>query len=217
MPINIIPSSVTIGATAIRASAALPTRHIGGPIINGPQRIPFAIFPQWHAYHLHTVANTQLLELAGANLLAAGFIFPQLAQFIRDVCRWGGYAGIAGRVLNQNAQQQIVACFGNTVPAFAGHRPASAALMALNNLRGLGTPSFASKHLRFLRPDICPVLDRLLSRSLGYQFAVAGYDQFSKDCCLVAQALNVARISLPTGIAWGAADVEMAMFACRHK
>lgn len=194
MPISVLNSSVTAGGISI----------------------PLVDFPHWHAHHLGRVAGTRQLERDGAALLASGFQPHQLVDFIRNVFRWGGYAGIAGRILKRNSQQAIVSTFSSTVAAFGCSNPASSALVALNLLSDLGTPSFASKHLRFLRPDICPVLDRLLSKSLDYRFTPAGYQQFSMDCVAVAQQLDAAGIPLVSGNSWGAADIEMAIFACLH-
>ena len=194
----------------------MPIRTVNNSVFAGAQAIPFADFPRWHAHHLQRVAGTQQLEHDGAALLAAGFPFPQLRTFIRAVCHWGGYAGIAGRILNRNTAQDITARFSGTTPAFACAQPAASALVSLNHLSDLGTPSFASKHLRFIRPDICPVLDSLLSQSLGYRFTAAGYQSFSTDCCSAAVQLSAAGVALPTGNPWRAADVEMSIFACLH-
>ena len=194
----------------------MPITIVNNSVFAGAQTIPFADFPLWHAHHLQRVAGTRQLEHDGAALLAAGFPFPQLETFIRAVCRWGGYAGIAGRILSRNTAQEITTRFSDTTPNFAGAQPAASALVSLNHLSDLGTPSFASKHLRFMRPDICPVLDSLLSQSLGYPFTPAGYQQLSTDCCVIAQHLGAAGILLPEDKRWGAADVEMSIFACLH-
>ncbi|MFT4175787.1 MAG: hypothetical protein QM627_03950 [Luteolibacter sp.] len=194
----------------------MPISIVNNTVIAGGTSIPFEDFPKWHAYHLERVAGTQQLERDGAALIGSGFQFPQLEDFIRAVCRWGGYAGIAGRILNRNSQQAIISSFSSTIPAFACHHPASSALVALNHLSDLGTPSFASKHLRFLRPDVCPVLDRLLSQSLGYRFTPVGYQQFSTDCSTIAQQLITSGIFQASGKRWGSADVEMSIFARLH-
>jgi hypothetical protein len=194
----------------------MPISLTTGNVVADGKTILLADFPQWHAHHLNRVGGTLQLELDGAALPAAGFAFARLDPFIRGVCRWGNYAGIAGRVLKRNTQQEIISRFSGTTVGFACTLPAASALVSLNHLSGLGTPSFASKHLRFIRPDICPVLDRLLSKDLGYCFTPAGYQQFSTDCCAVAQQLDTAGVLLPTAKRWGAADVEMSIFACLY-
>ena len=54
--------------------------------------------------HLKSVAVTRELEQDGKLLVANGFELPQLEDFIRRVCRWGDYTGIAGRVLRRNVR-----------------------------------------------------------------------------------------------------------------
>jgi len=75
--------------------------------------------------------------------------------------------------------------------------------------------SFASKHLRLLRPDLCPVLDNILSEKLGYPLNTRGYRRFAKDCRRAARVLERHGVSNPLGRdggAWFAADVEMAFY-----
>jgi hypothetical protein len=191
----------------------MPISIANGNVLAGGTSIPLADFPQLHAHHLNEVAGTRQLELAGFALSKHEFAFAALEPFIRQVCRWGNYAGIAGRILKRNTPQELMSRFAGTTAGFMGARPAATALVSLNYLSGLGTPSFASKHLRFIRPDICPVLDRLLSRDLGYCFTPPGYQQFSTDCCAVAHQLDIAGFALPPTNRWGAADVEMSIFA----
>jgi hypothetical protein len=179
--------------------------------------LPLSRFPFYHARHLAVVAKTHRLEKDGAALIAAGFPSAQLDQFIRDVCKWGNYPGIAGRVLKHNSAASISRQFASATAAFTSASPASAALSALISIKGLGL-SFASKHLRFLRPDICPVLDSQLSRDCHYPLSLTDYQRFSNDCLAIAAGLNAAggALSLPTSTPWGAADVEMSIFACLY-
>lgn len=92
----------------------------------------------------------------------------------------------------------------------------SGALQEVNFIRGLGTPSFASKHLRFLRPDICPILDSIVSKRLSYQFDGHGYQALSSDCAKIAASLQYNQVANPRhrdGDVWYIADVEMAIFS----
>jgi len=168
--------------------------------------------------HLSNVQNTRELEHEAGRLCAAGFADKeQLAEFIREVCVWGGYAGIAGRVLNKenNPPPTISRQFITVTQAMNSEEPdIQGAWYALNQIKHLG-PSFASKHLRFLRPDVCPVLDGVISQ-LGYAMNSSGYKQLSDDCLRIAEALQQYRISNPMDREsgkWFAADVEMALFA----
>jgi hypothetical protein len=134
----------------------MPITTENNSVIACRMSVSFADFPRWHAYHLQQVPGTQQLEHDGASLLTAGFLFPQLETFIRAVCRWGGYAGIAGRILNRNTAHEIATRFKGTILGRDCAQPAASALVSLNHLSGLGTPSFASKHLRFIPPRHLP-------------------------------------------------------------
>jgi Holliday junction resolvase RusA-like endonuclease len=90
------------------------------------------------------------------------------------------------------------------------------ALGEVNKLHILGTPSFASKHLRFLRPDVCPVFDSVLREALPYSFDADGYDRFATDCTQLSDILRARGIENPRERQhgqWFAADVEAALFA----
>jgi hypothetical protein len=168
--------------------------------------------------HLDDIQGTKELEQEASQLSANGFAEKQLASFIWDVCRWGGYPGIAGRVLKQNALPEIRSRFINAVKALDSDNPdILGALNEINQIQQLGQLSFASKHLRFLRPEVCPVLDdRIISKKLGYTLDAQGYKQFSDECLRIAEALQQYRVSNPIGREggkWFAADVEMALFA----
>jgi hypothetical protein len=125
----------------------------------------------------------------------------------------GEYSGIAGRVFARNADLYLVNQFCGAWELLEARGPASNALQILNRINGLGRPSFASKHSRFLDPHRCPVLDSVLSGTLRYRLDAAGYQAFCNDCYSVAVACP--NQSEPVGsIAFGAADVEMAIFSC---
>jgi len=89
------------------------------------------------------------------------------------------------------------------------------ALGALNTIKGLGTPSFSSKQLRFLFPEICPILDSI-TKSLGYTFTPDGYERFAQDCASIARALEKATIPNPISRpsdTWFVGEIDMAIFA----
>lgn len=168
--------------------------------------------------HLSNVPGTRELEDKASRLCAVNFADEeQLAEFIRKVCKWGSYAGIAGRVLNEenNPPPTISRQFITATKALNSKEPdIQGAWYALNHIKHLG-PSFVSKHLRFLRPDVCPVLDGIISQ-LGYAMNSNGYKQLSDDCLRIAKALQQYAISNPMNREsgrWFAADVEMALYA----
>jgi hypothetical protein len=189
-------------------------------VIAGPTTIPFIDFPKWHAHHLNRYSTTPALEQEGSTLMQADFGFTELDHFIRGVCKWGRRAGIAVRVRNANGEDTITKNFREAVEVLSGNtNPEEApmkALTCLNRIKCLGRPSFASKHLRFLRPDICAILDSLQSRNLQYRLKAEGYREISNDCRAVAAHLNREGPQLPSGRQWGAADAEMSIFACLY-
>ena len=136
------------------------------------------------------------------------------AAFVKAVCKWGGYPGIGGRVLKDNAITTICSTLREALSSLAIGPSTAKALTQMNVLRGLGTPSFASKHLRFLRPDICPVLDSILCDALPYSFDPDGYSDFCDDCASLTKALASSGIPNPNRKAgiWFAADVEAALY-----
>jgi hypothetical protein len=184
-------------------------------IIIGPS-FDLADFPMLMRKHLLDFPAVSTLESTAATLIASGFAFPGMENYIRDVCRWGNFAGVGGRVIKNNTKKEIQDAFVDAYAHLTASPPnVAAALLRINQLHGLGTPSFASKHLRFLKPDICPVYDAILTDKLPYPFNPEGYSAFSIDCQVIASKLNAAKIANPARATqlWLAADVEAAMFA----
>jgi len=179
--------------------------------------IPLEDFGKLIERHLYRYPNTPNLELEGFRLKSADFDEQKLGLFIRHVCIWGGYAGIGGRIINQNSMAKISECFRSAMAKLEIDIPnISGALQEINYIRGLGTPSFASKHLRFLRPDICPILDSIISERLGYSFDRYGYEELTSDCAKTAVLLQSSQIANPRhrdSNQWYVSDVEMAIFS----
>ena len=130
--------------------------------------IPHADFPDLLQAFLDTDDNskrTQALEASGYALRTnTQMKWDKLESFIKDVCRWGDYAGVYGRVLNpkNNPRSKIelkvrsaISLLNSTPPDLIG------ALESMTEIKHLGV-SFASKHLRCLFPEYCPVLDSIL-------------------------------------------------------
>jgi len=156
------------------------------------------------------------LEVEASELIRNDFPHSELAEFVRRVCQWGGYAGVAGRVLKHNSPDSLRDAFTLANAYLAGTKPRiTDALTSLRDLHGLGL-SFASKHLRFLCPEYCPVFDQVLRDALCYTYNSAGYTKFAIDCRVVADALISASAPNPwlgRDCNWRAADVEAALFA----
>lgn len=184
-------------------------------IIIGP-KFELNDFPGLMSKHQEQFPGVSVLENEASQLILGNFAFPAIGSYIRNVCKWGNFAGVGGRVIKNNTEVEIQRAFEDAYTFISGERAdVSAALSRLNRLHGLGTPSFASKHLRFLKPELCPVYDAILTDKLPYPFTPAGYAVFSNDCQEIAAKLNSANIgnpARPTNL-WVAADVEAAMFA----
>ena len=60
-------------------------------------------FPQLFRDHLEENPATPTIEQYGALLVERRFPEGEIAEFVRMVCQWGGYAGVGGRVLKNNA------------------------------------------------------------------------------------------------------------------
>ena len=195
----------------------MPVQVKANSVVFGKTTIPLTKFTGLVEKHLCTVPETRDLEREGARLRAVDFSEPDLERFVRRVCKWGGYAGTAGRVINQNPSTKISEQFRSANSALEMNPPnVTGALREINRIKHLGRPSFASKHLRCLRPDVCPILDSIVSEKLNYAYNVRGYGQLSKDCLRVAEALQALGIPNPMHReqgSWYAADVEMALFA----
>ena len=183
-------------------------------IIIGPRFI-LNEFPRLMEQHIQDFPGTLDLENEASELINSDFDSQRLETYIRNVCRWGNFAGIAGRVINNNDINEIKNVFRDAYNLLNQNIPnASAALARVNMINGLGTPSFASKHLRFIKPEICPVYDAILTDKLPYAFDPEGYGGFTTDCQAVAEQLNNNNIQNPgrQDRQWFAADVEAVLF-----
>ena len=176
--------------------------------------IPLHCYPCFHACHLANVPNTAHIERLGAAIMAPNpLAWPQVDAFVGAVCAWGGYAGIAGRVRENNAQAKIIGAFSGARDELAnGH--ILQALSAVRGLHSLGKISFASKHLRMLSPVQCGVLDALVvGAGFGYDDIPASFGIYCSHCSNQARLLNEAGILTRDGRLWNAGAVDMAVFA----
>lgn len=188
-------------------------------IINGSAylglRLSLCSFPKLLQAHRAENPTTQEIEQFGQELAQQNFPEQETTKFVKQVCEWGDYPGIWGRVLKNNPIATICQALRDALASLATGPSTAKALTQVNALSGLGSPSFASKHLRFLRPDICPVLDSILHDVLPYSFDPDGYSEFCEDCRLLAGALAERHVGNPivrqNGV-WFAADVEGALY-----
>jgi hypothetical protein len=178
--------------------------------------VPLSAFPALCAKHAAKFSTTPTVELEAIRLRACNFDELAATKFVKAVCSWGGYAGVGGRVLNRNVPAAVAQALREADELLKASPPEIAkALERVNQLESLGTPSFASKHLRCLRPDLCPVFDSILQVALPYRFTPNGYQSFAFDCIQIATALNAQKVlGLPRreNRLWFAADVEAAIY-----
>ncbi len=184
--------------------------------------IPHSDFPILLTAHLNQsnkgLKGTQPLEADGYALRTSSPMeWANLEAFIKDVCRWGDYAGISGRVLKSknNARAKIQRKVGDAILQLSSAVPdIVGALRSMMEIKGLGV-SFASKHLRFLFPEHCPVLDSILSSRLFYELSADDYGRFAAACKRMAAELNSAKIdtTFPGQSGWRPSDVEAALYA----
>ncbi len=179
-------------------------------------------FTELVKHHPVKLSDTMELECEASDLRAAGFPGKELKSFIRGVCKWGGRPATAGKVLKSknNELSEIQSRFRKATNALSSDTPdVQGALDEIKKIYGLRT-SFGSKHLRFLRPDVCPVLDSIISNNLGYGAGEHRYKRFSDDCLRIAKTLEQHGVANPMGREggkWFAADVEMALYTYLRK
>jgi len=178
--------------------------------------IPLDDFASLALRHSKTDINTAGVEDEGRRLVRADFPENMCAEYVRSVSRWGGYSGVGGRVIKGNTPSAISEALRHANVALQTASPdLESALRVVNRLKGLGTPSFASKHLRFLAPRLCPVFDDYLRVLLPYSFGPRGYAAWAEDCSVLAAALTRRRAVNPwpgRDGDWYAADVEAAIY-----
>ena len=183
--------------------------------------IPLADFDNLALRHSQKVIDTGAVEAEGRRLIETGFALKVTESFVRSVCKWGGYSGIGGRVLKANSSEVISCRLREALSLMRTAEPDLAgALRAVNGISVLGTPSFASKHLRFLEPKLCPVFDAYLRECLPYSFDPVGYAAFAADCATLARELGRRRVSNPwpgRDGNWYAADVEASIYQWAHE
>ena len=178
--------------------------------------IPLERFAPLAAAHFARVQHTADIEARGKLLIKKKFPKADVVDFVRRVCAWGGYSGVSGRVLKRNDLVQIRRSVSEAVAHLTVATPdIASALYTINRLKGLGRLSFASKHLRFLCPELCPVFDSFLQSALPYSFDVAGYARFASDCRRLAAELTRLAVRNPwpeRNGRWLAADAEASMY-----
>jgi hypothetical protein len=168
--------------------------------------------PHYADLHLHTVPGTLQLEAQAQKLITGNFDPGRLRDFITEVHRWGGSMRNVNKVLNNAKRETFILAFNNLM---ASPTQIESALKAVLTINGLG-PSYGSKHLRFLCPQYCPILDNTIWECFRYPWNAEGYRLLHQDVMQVARTLEKNQINNPvirSGFKWYAADVDLAIFA----
>lgn len=184
--------------------------HLGTYAVNDES------FPRLIQKHRLEYPDTEIFENVATKLVLGGFEQNSAARFVRQICRWGGYYGVAGRVLNHNTHEDVAKALRGAWDIMSSVAPnLPDALCCINQLRHLGRPSFASKFLRFLSPTQAPILDGVISHSAGISMTVRGYGELVRQCHLAEAALVAQGIRNPVrrNGAWPIADIEAAFYA----
>jgi hypothetical protein len=169
-------------------------------------------FPDLVALHLRVVPGTKELEEQGRNLITSVFSPHLLQNFIRDVHQWGATFRNLETVLQNAKPSHFISAWNalSTQPPMVGR-----ALDSLMEIRGLGI-SYSSKHLRFLCPEYCPILDSNICKEFKYSEDSKGYRKLHSETMQIARLLEANKklnpMERPDG-KWYAGDVDMAIFA----
>jgi hypothetical protein len=157
--------------------------------------------------------NTRTIELQAERLVKDEFQSAgDLREFIKAVCKWRGYEGIADRVLKNNTESELSSSFRSAHFHAIAHDDL-AAIKSLLGLNGIAV-SFASKHLKFLVPENAVVLDSIISKRLGYELTTEGYHVLLTDCRRILEKAVSAGLDYPGWghNGWRVSDIEMAIF-----
>lgn len=194
------------------------------------ESVSFIDFPELVNAHLDWCRDTPSCEALGAelnaSLLAGNATQDQVWRFIAAVCKWGGRTGnrVRGIVAKSYDGAVTLEKFTAAARALAGQDPATtiqtlrvgleSAAQSIDDVVGLAT-SYATKMVRFMRPDVAGVLDSVISRVGGYPCNNFSFAAYSIDCLAVASDLAEAGILNPrTGCTlWRVGDVDQALFA----
>ncbi|HEX5279696.1 MAG TPA: hypothetical protein VFW28_06430 [Micropepsaceae bacterium] len=165
-----------------------------------PQEIPVLL-----AAHHDVWEPPDHLEATAQELCAQDFPDDRSARFAEEVIRWGGGHRFVGRFREMNANADIAEALRRAA-ALADQGAVSQAVAWVQTLNYLGQ-SFASKLVRFIRPERAVILDDVIRSSLGYLDNEQGYDEFLSDC---RQVLDLALQEQPQ---LRVCDIEAAVFA----
>lgn len=199
-------------------------------VVLGAKFLAYENFPAKVLSHLRHCPSTPRCEELGSRLntlLLEGTGTDQhICPFIREVCEWGGKTGnrVRGTIQKGYNGVSITTHFTAASKALSVVRIDSPpdvleggltrAIHEITEIYGLST-SYASKMLRFLRPDVAGVFDSVISGITGCDCNEINFARCSVDCTMVAHRLTAAGVVNPRtdSLLWRAGDVDQALFA----
>ena len=134
------------------------------------------------------------LEKQGTEWRENGLGNDDVREFICEVCRWGGDPRLIPRIQKGKEGQKFTPArvrgvFRHAIELVGDEKQDQAVQHIQNKIHGLG-PSYSSKQLRMIFPEICVAFDSILRRCLPYDGDAAGYQDFCSDCVQMAAILN---------------------------
>ena len=184
----------------------------------GGEVIKFTEMPALLSAHTSWCPDTPDVEKAAATFVASPTNEGAI-EVVHRTCYWGGSNGprILPMILRQNSAEAIQSSFERaaaTLQRGRGVAELGQALSIVNELSYLGQPSFASKMIRMLAPEISGVLDSLVHGATGYSLDRRGYSLYSAKLQDIAAVLDEHGIENTRGFStWRAADVDAGIFA----
>ena len=171
--------------------------------LSNNRNIPLDDLPALKQAHLSNVLGTVELEnFARHNL------FPVTQDSVSRLCRhvfqWGGDRFEWANRGSEADGNKRAAAIQSAMSYLVGDNLVGAC-KALEVLHGFGV-SYASKHLRFIMPEKCAVLDSVI-QTCNYGDDAVAFERYSQDCLKVTHALAV------RGVLFRVADVDMAIYA----
>jgi hypothetical protein len=199
-------------------------------VVLGAELLAYEDFPSKVLSHLRRCPSTPDCERSGARLntlLIEGARMDQhIFPFIREVCEPGGKTGnrVRGTIQKGYNGASIMTRFtaaSRALSAVTIDSPPDVlkggltrAIHEITAIYGLST-SYASKMLRFLRPDVAGVFDSVISGRTRFDCNENNFARYSVDCTTVAHRLAAIGVANPRtdSLLWRAGDVDQALFA----
>jgi hypothetical protein len=119
------------------------------------------------------------LEALGRSM-GPGSNHQELIDFSNQVCIWGGGERVWGNLNRFHQHDELARIYLSWFSQARITTDPEEAIQEGLAIKGLGV-SFASKHLRMLKPDEFAVLDDVLSVGLGFALNVKGYGLFMRS------------------------------------